>query len=52
MIDYSYIDKIDICIRANDSSASTKSAQCQGRAKLQRKLFKKQANFVLPTVSC
>ena len=32
--------------------APTKSAQCQGRAKLLMKLFKKQANFVLPMVSC
>ena len=43
---------IYIYIRANDSSAPTKSAQCQGRAKLLMKLFKKQANFVLPMVSC
>ena len=43
---------INIGIRANDSSAPTKSAQCQGRAKLLMKLFKKQANFVLPMVSC
>ena len=40
-----------IYIRANDSSP-TKSAQCQCRAKLLMKLFKKQANFVLPMVSC
>ena len=44
--------RIYIYIRANDSSAPTKSAQCQGRAKLLMKLFKKQANFVLPMVSC
>ena len=43
---------IYIYIRANDSKAPTKSAQCQGRAKLLMKLFKKQANFVLPMVSC
>ena len=46
-----YIDFIYIYIlyiRANDSSAPTKSAQCQGRAKLLMKLFKKQANFALP----
>ena len=39
-------------IRANDSLAPTKSAKCQGRAKLLMKLFKKQANFVLRMVSC
>ena len=47
---YIYI-YIYIYVRANDSSAPTKSAQCQGGAKLLMKLFKKQANFVLPMVS-
>ena len=39
-------------IRANDSSAPTKSAQCQDRANLLMKLFEKQANFALFMVSC
>ena len=51
---YVYIKSVRmyIYVRANDSSAPTKSAQCQGRAKLLIKLFKKHANFVLPMVSC